>query len=186
MKDDYDLNSLISTKKKRKNSRTKGNTFERKVAEILNNAFNTQEFMRSPGSGAFATTHKLPDHLKLSGDLLTPLKFKFSVECKVGYNKESIDSWFKDTSDLNNFITQAERDARKMSKKSLVVWKQDRKEVLCLFEQGDNFFFEACLTQSKFKYIKLEDSNKESSSYIICKLEDLLSLTKDRLSCWFD
>ena len=50
--------------------------------------------MRSPGSGAFSTTHKLPDHLKFSGDLITPKNFRFIIECKKGYNKENLGSIF--------------------------------------------------------------------------------------------
>jgi hypothetical protein len=63
MDDIYDLKNLRK-KPKRNNSRTKGNTFERQIAKILNDRFNTTEFSRSPGSGAFATTHSLPEHLK--------------------------------------------------------------------------------------------------------------------------
>ena len=91
MEDNFDLNKLTKDKKPKKvNSRNKGQSFERKIATMLNNRFNTKEFCRSPGSGAFATTHNIPDHLKLHGDLLTPLDFKFCIECKKGYNKENI------------------------------------------------------------------------------------------------
>ncbi len=87
MKDDFDLSNLRK-KPKRKNSRAKGAAFENKVAKILNNRFNTSEFSRTPGSGAFATTHKLPDHLKLHGDLITPKNFKFIIECKKGKTRQ--------------------------------------------------------------------------------------------------
>ena len=85
MDDNYELDELL-TKPKRKNSRTKGNAFERQIAKALNNRFKTTEFSRSPGSGAFATTHSLPEHLKIYGDLITPDKFKYCIECKKGYN----------------------------------------------------------------------------------------------------
>ena len=52
-------------KKKRVNSKRKGSTFERNIAKILNERFNTKEFARTPGSGAFGTTHKnLPHYFK--------------------------------------------------------------------------------------------------------------------------
>ena len=55
-------------KKKRINSRRKGNAFERKMASQLNERFGTKEFARTPGSGAYATTHQnLPEHLKILG-----------------------------------------------------------------------------------------------------------------------
>ena len=74
--------------KKRINSRRKGNAFERKISTLLNERFETNEFCRSPGSGAFATTHKLPQHIKVHGDLITPEKFKFVIECKSGYTSD--------------------------------------------------------------------------------------------------
>jgi Holliday junction resolvase len=74
MKDNYDI-SKLNKKKKKVNSRAKGSTFERQIAKILNERFNTSEFSRTPGSGAFATTHSLPDHLKIYGDLITPQNF---------------------------------------------------------------------------------------------------------------
>ena len=100
MQDNFDLKNLMISRKKRKNSRTKGNSFERKICSILNEFFETTEFIRSPGSGAFSTTHNLPEHLKFSGDLITPKSFKFTIECKKGYNKENIGSVFNTKSDL--------------------------------------------------------------------------------------
>ena len=105
MDDKYDLSNLRS-KPKRKNSRTKGNTFERQVAKLLNDRFKTTEFSRSPGSGAFATTHRVPDHLKIYGDLLTPEKFKFCIECKKGYNNLNLYSLYNNSSELWKFIEQ--------------------------------------------------------------------------------
>ena len=75
------------SKKKRVNSKRKGSNFERKIAKILNERLNTKEFSRTPGSGAFATTHKnLPENLRIQGDLITPTSFPFVVECKNGYD----------------------------------------------------------------------------------------------------
>ena len=58
MEDSYDFEKLRK-KPKRKNSKAKGSAFERKVAKILNEHFETTDFQRSPGSGAYATTHNL-------------------------------------------------------------------------------------------------------------------------------
>ena len=173
MQDDFDLSALVSSKKKRKNSRTKGNTFERKVSAILNNHFNTTEFMRSPGSGAFSTTHKLPDHLKFSGDLITPKSFRFIIECKKGYNKENLGSTFNQKSDLLNFIKQAERDASKIHKEFLIVFQQDRKDILCIFDTKRNL----SLTD-KANLIDNLLITIGSERYILCRLEELLSMTK--------
>ena len=130
MKDTFDENTLGSLKKKKINSRTKGNRFENKIANILNERFGTQDFCRSPGSGAFATTHKLPEHMKVHGDLITPKSFRFSIECKKGYNKEKLGDIFNPSSILSNMITQACKDSRKSSKEFLLIIGQDRKDPL--------------------------------------------------------
>ncbi len=46
------------SKKRRVNSKRKGSTCERKIAKMLNEWFETNEYSRPPGSGAFATTDK--------------------------------------------------------------------------------------------------------------------------------
>jgi hypothetical protein len=160
IQDDFDLTSLIANKKKRKNS-------------ILNEHFNTTEFMRSPGSGAFSTTHNLPEHLKFSGDLITPKNFRFIIECKKGYNKENLGSTFNTKSDLLNFIQQADRDARKIQKQFLIVFQQDRKDMLCIFSKNTNLMLadKAALIDNLLLTIGVE-------TYVMCRLPELLSITR--------
>ena len=134
LKDSYDLNLIKAklTKKKKVNSRTKGNTFERKVCSLLNDRYKTTDFVRTPGSGAFATTHSLPDHLKLWGDLITPKNFKFIIECKKGYNKENINSLFNKSSEVWNFIEKTERDSNASGKYFIIIFQQDRQPILTI------------------------------------------------------
>jgi|TARA_Y100000310_G_scaffold137913_1_gene136868 Holliday junction resolvase len=131
MKDNYDL-SQLRKKPKRKNSRTKGNSFERQVAQLFNDRFNTTEFSRSPGSGAFATTHTLPEHLKIYGDLITPEGFRFCIECKKGYNNINLYSIYDYKSKLWEFVEQCEKDSKKCDKLPMIVFKQDRKPILII------------------------------------------------------
>jgi len=69
-------------------SKNKGSAFEREVAQLLNDIFETTEFARSPGSGAYFggsnSTRKRGDHVKdvMVGDLITPKSFPYSIECK--------------------------------------------------------------------------------------------------------
>ena len=177
MKDNFDLKELILTKKKKKNSRAKGNGFERKLCEILNDCFETKDFMRSPGSGAFATTHKLPDHLQIHGDLITPDRFKFTIECKFGYNKENIGYFFSDKSDLSSFIVQAERDSKKATKDFLLVFKQNNRGILCLFliDKSYDIFN---VVKGNLNYLTFTPKETNSSTYCICNIEELLSLSK--------
>ena len=129
MEDNYDLKKLRQ-KPKKKNSRTKGHTFERDIAKALNNRLNTSEFSRTPGSGAFATTHSLPAHLKIYGDLITPYKFRYCIECKKGYNNINLYSLYNNSSDLWDFFRQCEKDAKKCCKIPMLILKQDRKPIL--------------------------------------------------------
>lgn len=149
MKDSYDSKLLKEklSKKKRVNSRSKGNTFERKICSLLNNRFNTTDFCRSPGSGAFATTHSLPEYLKVYGDLITPQNFKYIIECKKGYNKININSIFNNSSEFWEFIKQSERDSQVSGKPSLIIYQQDRqpaliiskKDLFCIFPDTITF-----------------------------------------------
>lgn len=136
MKDNYDLESLVRKKSKRINVRKKGNNFTNKICEILNERFNTKEFCKTPGSGAFATMHVLPDYMRIYSDIITPKEFKFSIECKKGYNKENLGSLFNTKSEIYNFIEQAKRDSQKSNKEFLIILQQDRKEVLAMFKTG--------------------------------------------------
>lgn len=165
MKDDFDVSKLIRTKKKRINSRTKGNTFENKICKILNEKFNTTDFMRSPGSGAFATSHKLPEHLQIHGDLITPKNFRFTIECKKGYNKESLSSVFNPKSNLISFIEQAETDAKKENKDFILVFAQDRQPIIILINSKILYTYEVDIKIS----IKIKEEE-----YTMMLLDDLL------------
>ena len=120
-------------KKPRVNSKRKGATFERKIAQKLNERFKTTEFSRTPGSGAFGSTHQLPQHLIVHGDLITPQNFKYTIECKNGYNVE-LDDLFKPKGDFYKFIEQAKQDARRANREWMVIYKKDRKKELVVVD----------------------------------------------------
>jgi hypothetical protein len=138
MKDSYDLDLLKSklTKKKKINSRSKGNTFERKICSLFNDRFNTTEFSRTPGSGAFATTHNLPDYLKVYGDIITPKNFKYIIECKKGYNKSNINSLFNKSSEIWDFINKAEIDSSRSKKDFIIIFQQDRQPAITITKKN--------------------------------------------------
>jgi Holliday junction resolvase len=171
MEDNYDLNELRK-KPKRKNSRTKGNTFERQIAKLLNDRFKTTEFSRSPGSGAFASTHTVPDHLKIYGDLITPNKFRFCIECKKGYKHLNLYSLYNHSSDLWKFIEQSEKDSGKCSRIPLVIFKQDRQPALAIIPQS------VAVTED-IKYIEIHNGKH----YRVYLFEELLKCWD---SMWFD
>ena len=171
MKDNYDLTQLRK-KPKRKNSRNKGNTFERHIAKLLNDRFKTEEFSRSPGSGAFATTHKVPDHLKIYGDLLTPQKFKFCIECKKGYNKQNLYSLYNYSSEIWKFIEQSEKDSEKCSRLPMVIFKQDRQPTLAIIPSWIQ-------VEGELKYIEIH----KNKTYRVYLFDELLKCWD---SMWFD
>ena len=174
MKDNFNLSRLRKpTKKQKINSRTKGNSFERKISKILNEHFEVDEFSRTPGSGAFATTHKLPEYLKIHGDIITPNKFKYCIECKKGYNKENLYSLYNDRSDFRNFLKQSEEDAEKAKKSPMLIYQQDSQPVLVVVRDID-------LASIPQVIINMQEENKK---YFIYKLEDLLRSTSK--SDWF-
>ena len=172
MEDNYDI-SALKKKKKKINSRTKGNTFERQVAKILNERFNTTEFSRTPGSGAFATTHQLPDHLKIYGDLITPINFKYCIECKKGYNKENLYSLYNYSSDFWKFIDQCQKDSDKCGRLPMVIFKQDRHPILAIVPSN--------ILYNSSNYIEI--SRDGERIYRIYPLEHIL---KEQLYAWFD
>ena len=175
MEDNYDISGL--KKKKKVNSRTKGSSFERQIAKTFNDRFNTTEFSRSPGSGAFATTHTLPDYLKIYGDLITPQNFKYCIECKKGYNKENLYSLYNYSSDFWGFLDQCLKDSKKCDKIPMVIYKQDRQPTLAIVPN----YVKVNMLQQYIEIQKQEDPFT-LRVYRIYKLDDLLS---DYDSMWF-
>tara|TARA_R100000458_G_scaffold54129_1_gene56921 strand:+ start:2433 stop:2948 length:516 start_codon:yes stop_codon:yes gene_type:complete len=119
--------------KPRVNGKRKGAAYERQLAKNLNETFNSNDFSRTPGSGAFATTHKLPEHLQIHGDLITPENFKFVIEAKRGYDITLEDLW-KPKSNFYKFIDQARRDGRAANKPWLLIYKKDRQKDIVVCE----------------------------------------------------
>lgn len=120
------------------NPKNKGNSFERKVANLLSDKFATiynksQAFRRNPDSGSFfggVNESRIQTHHESSanfGDIITPPDFNFSIECKhykespgaVALISQNIPQWDK-------WIQQAEADARKSNKDFLLIIKYNR------------------------------------------------------------
>lgn len=161
MEDNYDISAL--KKKKKVNSRAKGSTFERQIAKILNDRLGTTEFSRTPGSGAFATTHSLPDHLKIYGDLITPQNFKYCLECKKGYNNQNLYSLYNHSSEFWKFIEQCQKDSEKCGKTPMVIFKQDRQPTLAIIPSH--------VVVESNNYIEI---HKEGQYYRVYMFDDLL------------
>ena len=115
MNDNYDLNAIFAKNLSARTAGPKVIHSNDRLRRLLNDRFDTTEFSRSPGSGAFATTHSLPDHLKNLWRLNNPtVKFKFCIECKKGYNNQNLYSLYNYSSEIWKFIEQSEKDAGKV------------------------------------------------------------------------
>jgi len=113
----------------------------------------------------------LKETVLIYGDLITPKDFKFCIEAKKGYNKESLDSLFNNKSNLWSFINQTIRDAEKAKKEPLLIIQQDRQQILALTNK--NIF------PNNLYNIEI---NTQEKTYSIYLFKDLLALSN---SYWF-
>ena len=128
------------------NGKSKGSSFERKMANMLSERFAAQtgiqqSFRRNSDSGSFfggsnmrrTETHDL-EHA-FFGDLICPKDFKFSVECKfykegptfAAIVKGKITQW-------DTWIAQAKQDATNSQKDMLLIMKYNGVEELAFVE----------------------------------------------------
>jgi Holliday junction resolvase len=147
--EDQFIDDILSNRQNKKiNSKKKGNRSELELAKILTKRFN-KGFSRSVGSGnRWSQTAYLPKHAQkvFSSDLVVPSEFKFALEVKGGYNGIDLNSIFlRGNSDLNQFLTQAYKDANRAEKKPLLAWKKNRKPWLVFILTED-------LKENEFKY----------------------------------
>lgn len=117
------------------NGKNKGNTFERKIANLLSERFKdllgiTSGFRRNADSGSFfggsnksrITRYDL-DHAAF-GDLICPDNFKFSVECKHYKSPPSFQSIVnKEVPQWDTWIKQVEQDSTNANKLPLLIIK---------------------------------------------------------------
>lgn len=171
--DDQFIDDILSNKQSKKiNSKRKGNRNELDLAKIFTKRFK-KGFSRSVGSGnRWSQTAFLPKHAQkvFSSDLVVPLNFKFSLESKGGYDGIDLNSVFlRGNSDLDKFLTQAYKDAKKCEKKPLLAWKRSRKPWLVFVLSKDleevSFDFKYKLIYNKWTALALEEFLKLEDSY---------------------
>lgn len=175
-----EVETTIKTQKtKRKkgiNSKKKGNNNENECKKILNERFDgVAIFQRTPNSGAFVGGQNFyrkeqlneEQNLLFVGDLYCNRKdLKFTIEHKA-YAEASFWDLFNDSSDLHDWMKQAQHDADSVGKKPMLVVKYNNKKRIVyvhdyitktkpifshkgwncywfedLLKEADNFFFE--------------------------------------------
>jgi len=117
-------------------SKTKGNKFENDVVKLFNEMFNTQEFRRTPNSGAMMGRSNaskfsgLSEDVKrtLSSDIITPEWFPFAIECKHYGDKPNYAAIIKEhDTKLDHWIAEAVFDAYNQNLWPMLCFKTDRK-----------------------------------------------------------
>lgn len=117
------------------NGKSKGNTFERKIANKLSDRFKEvtgldQAFRRNADSGSFfggknqqrAQTHDLEK--ATFGDIICPNEFTFSIECKHYKTAPSFKSIVEGkVAQWDSWLSQAEQDAKNSGKKVMLIIK---------------------------------------------------------------
>ena len=129
-------------KNKKINSKQKGNRNEREFVKILNERFNLENgFSRVPMSGAWGTNNRTMRDTSgqaldvLSGDLICPQGFKFSIEIKsrIDFNFWDMLNEGNENTDIDSWLYQASHDASCTKKEPLLVIKINNKKPFVLF-----------------------------------------------------
>lgn len=145
-----EIDSSKKERKKRINSKQKGNRAELECAKIFNKRFPDYTFKRVPQSGAIfgqsnkENTEKIDEEIKitLSGDIICPLNFKFSIEHKA-YNEADFWGLFNESSDLHNWMKQCKADAVFVGKEPMLIVKyNNKKRIVFTRFKFDNYIFE--------------------------------------------
>ncbi len=117
------------------NSKNKGNSFERKIANLLSDRFlditgKPKSFRRNADSGSFfggtnkARTDTHDTSKATFGDIIVPDAFGFSIECKHYKDPPSFASLVKqEVAALDKWIAQAEQDGESSGKTPCIIVK---------------------------------------------------------------
>jgi len=169
------------------NGKQKGNSFERRIANVFSERFKEQtgleqSFRRNIDSGSFfggnnqsrTQTHDLS---KASfGDIVTPPGFKFSLECKFYKTPPSFNSFLKqDIKQWDDWLTQAKQDSINSNQDMALIIKYNNVEEIVLL---DTF-----KTALKFQELDIHtDLNTNALKYrqfSVITMRDFLSLPND-------
>ena len=117
-------------------SKTKGNKFENDIVKCFNELHETEEFRRTPNSGAMmgrsnaAKFAGLSESVQrtLSSDIITPEWYPFAIECKHYGDKPNYAAIIKENdSTLDHWLGEAIFDAINQELHPMLCFKTDRK-----------------------------------------------------------
>lgn len=145
--------------KKSINAKAKGNRVENELAKILSERFN-RKFSRVPMSGGWGTVNRnqgvREDALEvLSGDLMAPKDFKFSIESKSRADFNFWDFLNEDTKelDIDSWLFQVENDAIAVNKEPLLYIKINNKKPFVMFPKS---MHETTMSYKKYSIMRFD------------------------------
>lgn len=129
------------------NGKQKGNSFERKIANLLSDRFAEhtgieKPFRRNPDSGSFFGGSNIDrkdvydTEWAIYGDLICPKNFNFSIECKHYKTPPTLNAILKgEVTEWDKWISQARQDSKASEKAMLIIIKYNRTETLTITEK---------------------------------------------------
>ena len=156
------------------NSKNNGNTFERKISNLLSKRFEEktglkQAFRRNTDSGSFfgGTNQKRVDTHNTEnatfGDINCPKAFRYSVECKHYKKAPSMNNIMQQNyKEWDSWISQAEQDSKNSGKKMFIIVKYNNvEEVVIVSEQVPlvyNMPYKHCFVVLLKDFLKQDDT----------------------------
>ena len=178
--DDRQVDDILDNldRKKGPKSGQKGKRGERNVVKMLNDRFGSLLidkkaglFSRSVGSGNrygqnVVLSQKAMD--TYSGDIVVPEGFNFVLESKNGYNDIDLCAAFiKGHKELDAFLKQVGDDAKRCSRKPMLIWKKDRKPALAFLKSKElpNRNFDYCMKYKEWSVVSFEELLKAENHF---------------------
>lgn len=138
-------------------SKKKGNRAELYIANLLTKRF-VKSFKRVPMSGGWATTNNLQETRKdavqfFSGDIICPPDFKFSVEVKSRSNFNFWDLLNKENTEVDDWISQAEKQAEIAKKKFLLIVRANNRKPFAILKKD---YFTTYVSYKEYTIVRLD------------------------------
>jgi len=137
-------------KKKRINSKAKGNSGERAICKLLSEALSPFKFIRSPGSGAYVGGKNFETNAHLysqeamamfcsdvvcSNEKDINKTFRFVIESKSYKDTEKLEVLLNGKSNIYKWMDEVRIDAAKISKEPVLIFKWNNTPHYAAFEK---------------------------------------------------
>lgn len=159
------------------NGKNKGNTFERKMANVLSDRFKDvlgieKGFRRNPDSGSYfgganvARTNQYDLDNACFGDIMCPKEFKFTIECKHYKTPPTFQSLVQGSvAQWDKWLSQAEQDSVSASKNFLLIIKYNNVDEIVFMKEKQPV--KEILTYKDYYAYKLKDILDFSDSFFV-------------------